>query len=175
MVVKIGTLIKFKSRDELAKIPCGVVCDKVFYKYNDTQLDMYADKIAIIIEERDGEYEVYFPHNDSTHAWSYEEEFDAIEDLLADYRETTGEFNCIPPEEETEKPFITECRNIALEKNLPLYFVYYEETGVFEVYKTDTKELFEKRHCAKHLSAYEFQEIATRYLADYSDWSCGAE
>lgn len=80
-----------------------------------------------------------------------------------------------PAVEEIEKPFITECRNTALEKNLPLYFVYYEETGIFEVYKTDTKELFEKRHCAKHLSAYEFQEIATNYLADYSDWSGGAE
>ena len=77
--------------------------------------------------------------------------------------------------EEIEKPFITECRNTAIEKNLPLYFVYYEETGVFEVYKTDTKELFEKRHCAKHLSAYEFQEIATHYLDDYSEWSGGAE
>lgn len=86
MAVKIGTLIKFKSRDELAKIPCGVVCDKVFYKYNETQLNWYADKIAIIIEERNGEYEVYFPHNDDTHAWSYEEEFDVIEDLLKDYR-----------------------------------------------------------------------------------------
>lgn len=72
--------------------------------------------------------------------------------------------------EEVEKPFITECRNTAIEKNLPLYFVYYEEPGVFEVYVTATKELFEKRHCSKHLSNYEFEEIVTHYLDDYSDW-----
>lgn len=75
-----------------------------------------------------------------------------------------------PTVEDIENPFIAECRNTAIEKNLPLYFVYYEETGVFEVYITETKELFEKRHCTKHLSNYEFQEIVTRYLDDYSDW-----
>lgn len=75
-----------------------------------------------------------------------------------------------PAVEEIEKPFIAECRNTAIEKNLPLYFVYYEETGVFEVYITATKELFEKRHCAKHLPNYEFKELVNRYLDDYSDW-----
>lgn len=75
-----------------------------------------------------------------------------------------------PTVEETEKPFITECRDAAIEKNLPLYFVYYEETGVFEVYITATKELFEKRHCSKRLSNAEFGDIATRYLDEYSDW-----
>ena len=80
-----------------------------------------------------------------------------------------------PAVEEIEKPFIAECRNTAIEKNLPLYFVYYEETGVFDVYKTDTKELFEKRHCAKQLSSYEFQEIATRYLDSYLSWKGDAE
>jgi len=80
-----------------------------------------------------------------------------------------------PTVEEIEEPFITECRNTAIEKNLPLYFVYYEETGIFEVYETDTKELFEKRHCSKQLSNYEFQEIAKCYLDEYSDWKGGAE
>ncbi len=77
--------------------------------------------------------------------------------------------------EEIEKPFITECRNASMEKGLPLYFVYYEETGVLEIYKTDTKELFEKLHCVKHMSAYEFQQLAFRYLDEYSDWRGDAE
>ena len=72
--------------------------------------------------------------------------------------------------EEVEEPFITECRNTAIEKNLPLYFVYYKETGVFEVYVTKTKELFEKRHCYKHLSDYEFRNLTIQYLDEYSDW-----
>jgi hypothetical protein len=80
-----------------------------------------------------------------------------------------------PAANEMEKPFITECRATAIEKNLPLYFIYYEENGIFEVYVTETKELFEKRHCSKHLSNYEFKEIVTRYLDDYSDWKGGAE
>lgn len=70
---------------------------------------------------------------------------------------------------EEEDSFITECRNTAIKENLPLYFVYYEETGVFEVYVTKTKELFEKRHCSKHLSDYEFNYIARQYLDDYSE------
>lgn len=74
-----------------------------------------------------------------------------------------------------EKPFITECRDIAIEKNLPLYFVYYEETGVFEVYITATQELFEKRHCSKRLSYAEFDDIATRYLDEYLAWGGGEE
>lgn len=80
-----------------------------------------------------------------------------------------------PVVEELREPVITECRDTAIEKNLPLYFVYYEETGVFEVYVTETNELFEKRHCSKHLLDYEFNEIATHYLHDYSDWKGGAE
>lgn len=76
----------------------------------------------------------------------------------------------VPAVKEMEKPFITKCRDTAIEKNLPLYFVYYNETGVLEVYVTETKELFEKRHCSKHLPNYEFTEIVTRYLDDYSDW-----
>ena len=69
--------------------------------------------------------------------------------------------------EEKEKPFITECRDAALKMNLPMYFIYYEETGIFEVYTTETNELFEKWHCSKHLSNYEFHEIVTRYLDSY--------
>lgn len=77
--------------------------------------------------------------------------------------------------EEVEKPFVTECRNTAIAENLPLYFIYYEETGVFEVYVTKTKELFEKRHCIKHLPEYRFNELVRQYLDDYSDWErrCG--
>ena len=75
-----------------------------------------------------------------------------------------------PTVEEVEEPFITECRNTAIKENLPLYFIYYEETGIFEVYITETKELFEKRRCSKHLSSYEFKAIVTDYLDDYSNW-----
>lgn len=75
-----------------------------------------------------------------------------------------------PSDEEMETSVITECRNTAIKENLPLYFVYYEETGVFEVYVTKTTELFEKRHCVKHLSNYEFRNLAMQYLDDYSDW-----
>ena len=74
-----------------------------------------------------------------------------------------------------EKSYITECRNTAIEKNLPLYFVYHEESGILEVYETETKELFEKRHCAKRLSGYEFKNIVDFYLDNYSDWKGGAE
>lgn len=80
------------------------------------------------------------------------------------------EINNAPTVEEAEKPFITECRETAIKENLPLYFIYYEETGVLEVYVTKTKELFEKRHCSKHLSNYEFNEIVTDYLDWYLDW-----
>ena len=72
-----------------------------------------------------------------------------------------------PTVEEMEEPFITECRDYAIENNLPLYFIYYEETGIFEVYTTATNELFEKWHCSKHLSDYEFKEIVTHYLKNY--------
>ena len=72
-----------------------------------------------------------------------------------------------PTVEEMEKPFITECRDTALKMNLPVYFIYYEETGVFEVYRTATNELFEKWHCSKHLSNYEFHKIVTHYLENF--------
>ncbi len=82
----------------------------------------------------------------------------------------------IPYDERSEeKPFITECRNASIEQNLPLYFVYYEETGILEVYVTETKELFEKRHCSKHLPDYKFKEIVINYLDWYSDWKAGIE
>lgn len=71
---------------------------------------------------------------------------------------------------ETEDSFITECRNAAIKYNLPLYFIYHKETGVFEVYETKTKELFEKRHCLKRLKDYEFDNLVFQYLDDYSDW-----
>lgn len=99
---------------------------------------------------------------------------DGMEDLW-DTAGVLNAINCSPTVEETEKPFIVKCRDKAIKENLPLYFVYYEETGVFEVYITATKELFEKRHCSKHLLNYEFEDIAIRYLDDYSDWKGGAE
>lgn len=80
-----------------------------------------------------------------------------------------------PVAEEMEKPFITECRDTAIKENLPLYFVYYEEIGVLEVYVTETKELFEKRRCSKHLPDYKFKEAVIKYLDWYSDWKGGAE
>lgn len=80
-----------------------------------------------------------------------------------------------PTVEEIEKPFITECRNAAIENGLPLYFVYYEETGIVEIYITETKELFEKRHCPKHLPNYKFKEIAIDYLDWYFDWKGSAD
>lgn len=79
------------------------------------------------------------------------------------------EIDNAPTVEETEEPFITETRDIAIMENLPLYFVYYEVTGVLEVFITETKELFEKRHCSKHLSNYEFNKIVTDYLDWYLD------
>lgn len=72
--------------------------------------------------------------------------------------------------EEIEKPFITECREDAIKDNLPLYFVYYEEIGVFEVYVTETRELFEKKRCYKHLPNYAFNNMVNNYLEWYSDW-----
>ena len=73
--------------------------------------------------------------------------------------------------EETQDSFIiTECRNTAIKENLPLFFIYNEETGVFEAYVTKTKELFEKRRCTKHLSDYEFKSLARQYLDDYSEY-----
>lgn len=80
-----------------------------------------------------------------------------------------------PSVEETEEPFITECRDTAIEENLPLYFVYYEEAGILEVYVTETKELFEKRRCSKHLLDYKFKEAVIKYLDWYSDWKRGTE
>ena len=80
-----------------------------------------------------------------------------------------------PAAEEIEKPFITECRNVSIEQNLPLYFIYYEETGILEVYVTETKELFEKRRCSKHLPNYKFRDMVINYLDWYSDWKGSAE
>ena len=75
------------------------------------------------------------------------------------------------PYEETQDSFIvTECRKASIKKGLPLYFIYYEETGIFEAYITKTKELFEKRHCSKNLSKYEFENLARQYLDDYSEY-----
>jgi hypothetical protein len=80
-----------------------------------------------------------------------------------------------PASEEIEEPFITECRDTAIKKNLPLYFVYYEEAGILEVYVTETKELFEKRRCSKHLPDYKFKDAVINYLDWYSDWKGGME
>jgi predicted RNA-binding Zn-ribbon protein involved in translation (DUF1610 family) len=85
------------------------------------------------------------------------------------------EFSYCPDCGALMKDIITECRDTAVKENLPLYFIYYEETGVFEVYITETGELFEKRHCSKHLPNYEFKEIVTNYLDSYLDWKGGTK
>ncbi len=72
--------------------------------------------------------------------------------------------------EEKEESFITECRDKAIEDNLPLYFIYYEETGVLEVYVTKTKELFEKVRWVQPLSYYELERVADIYLNAYSKY-----
>ena len=72
---------------------------------------------------------------------------------------------------ECEKPFITKCRDTAIEKGLPLYFVYYEETGVIDIYITATDQLFEKRHTSKHLLDYEFRQLAESYINAYYEES----
>lgn len=87
-----------------------------------------------------------------------------------DYNRALRIIDNAPTVEEEEEPFITECRETSIKENLPLYFIYYEETGVLEIYETKTKELFEKRHCSKHLPNYKFKEIVTDYLDWYSDW-----
>ncbi len=72
---------------------------------------------------------------------------------------------------ESEKPFITKCRDTAIEKGLPMYFVYYEETGVIDIYITATNQLFEKRHTSKHLLDYEFKQLAESYINAYYEES----
>ena len=89
------------------------------------------------------------------------------------YHYRCGLIDDMPTAEEIEEPFITSVRNEAIEKNIPLYFFYNEETGAFEVYITETKELFEKLHCSKHLSDSEFMRIVNHYLDVYSDWKGG--
>lgn len=70
-----------------------------------------------------------------------------------------------------EDPIVTECRNTAAEKDLPLYFIYHEETGIIEIYITATGQLFEQRHTSKHLSAYEFKQLAENYINAYHEES----
>lgn len=65
---------------------------------------------------------------------------------------------------------IAECRNLAIQMNLPLYFVYYEETGILDIYITKTNELFEKRRCSKYMPRYEFEVIVNNYLDNYPYW-----
>ena len=68
---------------------------------------------------------------------------------------------------EESKPFLVVCRDTAIEQKIPLYFAYYEETGILDVYITETKELFEKRRCSKYLSNADFKEIVDYYLYQY--------
>lgn len=107
---------------------------------------------------------------------------DALKKQLEPYRYAICGFEGIfalidnaPTIDDMEKPFITESRDKAIKDNLPLYFVYYEETGVFDIYITETKELFERRHCSKHISNYEFKMIVSHYLDDYLDWKGGTK
>ena len=157
--------------------------DNVFTRLFDNGVDTSSDDREVIDRAvRNGmPYEI--PQGDMISREALKEAINKIidEEIKIDEKWTRGLkyslkiIDNAPAVEEIEKPSITECRNTAIEKNLPLYFVYYEETGIFEVYITETKELFEKRHCSKHLSNNEFTELATRYLDDYSDWKGSAE
>lgn len=80
--IKEGTLVKFKSREELLALN--------YPKYGGSVVDRYANRVALIIEVEDDRtyfsYKVYFPDDGDTGAWSYEEDFIVITDLLKDYR-----------------------------------------------------------------------------------------
>lgn len=119
------------------------------------------------------EHAINWLHNIKDHIGG-DDTFDALKieaiDLAIKALQLHDDFGKCTTDEEIEKSFINECRDTAVKENLPLYFIYYEETGVFEVYMTETRELFEKRHCAKHLSNDEFRDIVTSYLDWYSDW-----
>ena len=114
------------------------------------------------------EHAVNWLHNIKDHIGG-NDTFDALKIEAIDLAINALKSQCTT-DEETKESFINECKDTAIKENLPLYFIYYAETGVFEVYATETGELFEKRHCSTHLSNDEFRDIVTDYLDWYSDW-----
>lgn len=116
------------------------------------------------------EHAINWLHNIKDHIGG-DDTFDALKieaiDLAIKALQLHDDFEKCAADEEIEKSYINACRNASLNENSPLYFIYYEETGVFEVYITETRELFEKRHCSKHMSDDEFHKIVTLYLDSY--------
>ena len=85
-MIGIGTLVKFKSKEELIKISySGSFSDLA---------DVFADRIALVTdvwkrgpEGLDRKYAVYFPDKANTRCWFEEKEFTVLEeDVFAKYR-----------------------------------------------------------------------------------------
>lgn len=85
-MIGVGTLVKFKSKEELTKI-----------RYNGSfsdLADIFANRIALVIEvwKRGPEglnrkYAVYFPDKADTRCWFEDDEFTVLEeDVFAKYR-----------------------------------------------------------------------------------------
>lgn len=87
--IKEGTLVKFKSKDELLGLNHTTSSGMYINRYSECKADKYANRFALIVEVAwVGVYDfnVYFPDNGDTYAWAYEDEFEIVEDLLKDYR-----------------------------------------------------------------------------------------
>ena len=84
--IKVGTLVKYKSVEDLLALNQGNII-----RFMRCTAKRYADRFALITQVicPQGTYlsfEMYFPDDDSTHAWSYEDEFNVVDDLLEMYR-----------------------------------------------------------------------------------------
>lgn len=80
-MLKTGTLVKFKSAKELLALDWANYSGSAY---------IYSNRVALITRVsnsglRPG-YEVYFPDDDSTRAWSHEEDFAVVQDLIEEYR-----------------------------------------------------------------------------------------
>lgn len=87
--IKEGTLVKFKSKDELLGLNHTTSSGMYINRYTEYTADKYANRFALIVDVAwIGAYNftVYFPDNGDTYAWPYEDEFEIVEDLLKDYR-----------------------------------------------------------------------------------------
>ena len=88
-LIKEGTLVKFKSKDELLGLNHYTSNGMYINRYSEYKADKYANRIALIVKVIWNDvysFEVYFPDNGDTYAWAYEDEFEIVEDLLKDYR-----------------------------------------------------------------------------------------
>ena len=87
--IKEGTLVKFKSKEELLAID--------YPHYGNGTVNHYANRIALIVNaSKNGfhyDYEVYFPDDDDTRAWSHKDDFIVIKDLISEYRMKADETN----------------------------------------------------------------------------------